>query len=67
MSFDKDYPKRKDRRKPYYKSKRFDTSCRNHGSCSWCRRNKLYQAIREIQRIKDLETEYIKEEDLTND
>lgn len=24
-------------RKPYTKSKRFDTSCRNHGSCGYCK------------------------------
>jgi hypothetical protein len=32
MSFDNDLPNRKDRRKPYRKSKRWDRSCRNHGS-----------------------------------
>lgn len=36
MSFDTEYPKRKDHRKPYYGSKRFDRSCRNHGSCPYC-------------------------------
>jgi hypothetical protein len=36
MSFDNDYPKRKDWRKPYRKSKAFDRTCRNHGSCPWC-------------------------------
>ena len=32
MSFDNDHPGRKDHRKPYRKSKRWDRSCRNHGS-----------------------------------
>jgi hypothetical protein len=42
MSFDKEYPNRKDKRKPYYKSKRFDRSCRNHGSCGYCEGNRTH-------------------------
>ena len=39
MSFDND--RRKDHRKPYLKSKRFDRSCRVHGSCGCrCRSNR---------------------------
>jgi hypothetical protein len=40
MSFDSDHPGRKDHRKPYRKSKRWDRSCRNHGSCGYCRGNR---------------------------
>jgi len=32
----------KEKRKPYRHSKRFDTSCRNHGSCGWCLHNRTY-------------------------
>ena len=46
MSFDKDYPNRKDKRKPYRNSKRFDRTCRNHGSCLWCERNRTLNAKR---------------------
>lgn len=42
MAFDNDYPNRKDRRKPYRKSKVFDTSCRNHGSCGYCEQNRRF-------------------------
>ncbi len=42
MSFDKNYPNRKDKRKPYRKSKAFDTSCRNHGSCPYCKENRTF-------------------------
>lgn len=53
MSFDKDYPNRKDWRKPYYSgSKRFDRTCRNHGSCDWCRDNRLHQRIKEEMKSK---------------
>lgn len=43
MSFDKVYPNRKDQRKPYKKSKVFDRTCRNHGSCPWCESGRLYK------------------------
>ena len=42
MSFYRHYTKRKDHRKPYYDSRRFDTSCRNHGSCGWCRDGRTF-------------------------
>jgi hypothetical protein len=42
MSFDTQYPNRKDRRKPFRKSKRFDRSCRNHGDCPYCMDGRLY-------------------------
>ena len=42
MSFDNYYPNRKDWRKPYRKSQRFDRSCRHGGSCDYCRSNRLY-------------------------
>lgn len=48
MSFDKDYPNRKDHRKPYLKgSKRFDLSCRCHGSCTWCLSNRIHSINKE--------------------
>lgn len=43
MSFDKTYPNRKDKRKPYRGSKAVDCSCRNHGSCNYCRGNRTIQ------------------------
>lgn len=42
MPFDNYYANRKDWRRPYRKSKAFDRSCRNHGSCAWCEGNRLY-------------------------
>lgn len=42
MSFDNHhYPNRKDHRAEYHGSKAFDRSCRNHGSCKHCERNRL--------------------------
>lgn len=38
MSFDKEYPNRKDRRKAYPKNsaRAVDPSCRSHGGCPAC-------------------------------
>lgn len=52
MSFDKNYPNRKDKRKPYYKSKRFDKSCRNHGSCPYCLSSRLYSSLKRVAKSK---------------
>jgi hypothetical protein len=44
MSFDVEYPNRKDSRKPYYRrAKRMDRTCRNHGSCSRCVADRLHR------------------------
>jgi len=42
MSFYKHYPNRKDWRKPYYDSRRFDSSCRNHGACGYCQDRRTF-------------------------
>lgn len=41
MTLDKSILHGKEYRGPYYKSKRFDKSCRNHGKCPYCRKNRL--------------------------
>ena len=46
MAFDKSYPNRKDHRSEYFGSKRFDKSCRNHGSCGYCQSNRTHKNIR---------------------
>jgi hypothetical protein len=59
MPFDKNYPNRKDKRKPYYGSKRFDASCRNHGSCPCGKKGTLQKLKKEHKHDKtDKETEY---------
>ena len=52
MSFDNNYPNRKDKRKQYRGSKNFDRSCRNHGSCDYCKNNRLYKnKVKETEAI----------------
>lgn len=43
----------KEKRKPYYGSKAIDCTCRNHGSCSWCRENRLYKNKKREQKMLD--------------
>lgn len=43
MSLDKAILHKKEKRKPYRRSKAFDSSCRNHGSCPYCENNRTYQ------------------------
>jgi hypothetical protein len=43
MSFkEKYFGREKERRKRYRGSKRFDCSCRNNGSCGYCKGNRKY-------------------------
>jgi len=56
MSFDKYYPNRKDWRRQYYGSKRFDYSCRNHGGCPYCEGGRLrYRKLADILTKEQLE------------
>lgn len=43
MSLDKAIQHGKEHRKPYRGSKAFDHTCRNHGSCDWCRENRQHK------------------------
>lgn len=49
MSLDKAIQHKKEHRKPYRGSKEFDRSCRNHGSCDWCRSNRLHKFKKEYE------------------
>jgi hypothetical protein len=42
MAFDKVYPNRKDWRKPHRGAKSVARSCRNHGTCPYCRKGRLH-------------------------
>jgi hypothetical protein len=37
------------KRKPYTGSKAFDSTCRNHGSCSYCYNNRMHTNLRDLQ------------------
>lgn len=43
MSLDKAIKHGKEHREPYYGSKVYFSSCRNHGSCPWCERDRRHK------------------------
>lgn len=43
MSLDKAIEHHKEKRKPYLGTKAIDCTCRNHGSCEWCRQNRQHK------------------------
>lgn len=60
MGFEKAIEHGKTRRKPYRGSKAFDCSCRNHGTCEWCKKNRMYKNIRaRLKADADLKDESI--------
>ena len=43
----------KTKRKPYYRSGRFDPTCRCNGSCKYCRDNRLHSSkVRELSLLE---------------
>ena len=61
MSLDKAIKHKKEHRKPYKGAKLVDSFCRNHGSCSWCKENRLYKNTKRIDTAKLKEEEYKRE------
>ena len=57
MSLDKAIEHGKEKRKPYRGSKAFDHTCRNHGSCDWCRENRLYRENKLKEKLDQEERE----------
>lgn len=53
MSLDKSIEHGKEHRKRYRGAKAVDPHCRNHGYCSWCRRNRLYSSKKTLEAIKE--------------
>ena len=53
MGYEKAIAHGKERRKPYRGAKSVDSSCRNHGGCSWCTNNRLFQRRKTEEAAKD--------------
>ena len=58
MSLDKSIEHGKEHRKPYYGSKAIDSTCRNHGSCSWCEGNRKYADRKRAEGIESRLADY---------
>jgi hypothetical protein len=59
MSLDMAILHGKEKRKPYRKSKSFDYSCRNHGSCGWCEGNRKHNSHKKEQAAIDDVRDYL--------
>lgn len=46
MGLEKAIEHGKEKRKPYKGAKAVDCSCRNHGTCEWCRGNRTHNTNR---------------------
>ena len=60
MALDKGIKFGKEKRKPYYDSRKFDGTCRNHGSCPVCESNRtIANKRREVSAAEEeIEDEY---------
>lgn len=62
MGLEKAIEHKKEKRKPYKGAKAVDYSCRNHGTCEWCRGNRMHQVDREEERTRNWREELEEEE-----
>lgn len=62
MGLEKAIEHKKERRKPYKGAKAVDYSCRNHGTCEWCRGNRMHRVDREEERTRNWREELEEEE-----
>ena len=53
MALDKAIKAGKEQRKPYKGGKAIDPTCRNHGSCLWCEKNRKYKNIKRLEKALD--------------
>lgn len=58
MSLEKAIIHKKEKRKPYRGSKAFDCSCRNHGSCGYCKSNRTLFDKKARLRVEGQEDEF---------
>ena len=59
MTLEKTIASGKEHRKPYHGSKAIDKTCRNHGSCPWCQRNRKYKYTKSQQKTLDRMKEWL--------
>ena len=53
MSLDKAIKHGKEYRKEYKGAKAVDKTCRNHGSCEWCKGNRMHKVKKELERCRN--------------
>ena len=58
MSLDKAIKHGKEKRKPYMGAKAVDKTCRNHGTCGWCKANRLYRSNKINEQSDQMKKEF---------
>ena len=58
MGLEKAIKYKKEKRQPYRGSKAFDCTCRNHGTCGWCRENRLHNTKVKEEKMQALIKEF---------
>lgn len=58
MGLEKAIEHGKEKRKSYKGAKAVDHTCRNHGSCEWCKGNRSYENCKKELRIEQEIEEY---------
>jgi hypothetical protein len=61
MSLDKAIEHGRERRKRFYRAKAVSMSCRCHGSCPWCRGNRMHKHLKRIAIAEDTKLELEKD------
>lgn len=57
MSLDKSIQNGKEHRKPFRKAQAVDSACRCHGTCQYCKNNRLYKNLKKLQKALDKQKE----------
>lgn len=52
MSLDKAIKHKKEKRKPFTKAKAVDYTCRNHGTCPYCKQNRTFNSRKRLEACK---------------
>lgn len=58
MGLEKAIEHGKEKRKPYIGAKAVDCTCRNHGSCEWCKGNRTYKNSKKNLKVEQEIREY---------
>lgn len=58
MGLDESIKHGKERRKPYYRSGKYDKSCRPGGTCPYCKKGRLHKHKKQLLTAKESENDY---------
>lgn len=52
MGFERAIAAGKEHRKPFHGAKAVDCTCRNHGSCPYCKKNRMHATTKRLEAAK---------------